>query len=428
MTKQNVLPADTYTVVNKTILKSDINNLLFLLYQPIIGSDSINLYLTLCSYLDSLKISSKKWSHHHLMTSTRQDLTKIIYAREKLEAIGLLKTYLKKGEVNEFVYELYSPLDAYEFFENPLLATSLYNNVGKDDFERIISNYKIPNISLKDYKDISCSFSDVFEVKEFLQVEKLLDDLKYSNKLGIEVSYDLDVDNIISSIPDELINKKSITKNQKEILYKIAYTYNLDEQALKNIVLDSLDSSKKINKDSIRNKARNYYKFESGGKLPTISNKTQPDYLKTSSNEVNAKERLIYQFENTTPYDYLKLRNMGNRPSKQELSLIEELLIDFNLKPGVVNVLVDYVLKTNSNKLTKNYVLAIASQWVKSDIKTVKDAMDLALKENKKKKTYKKRATKKEVAAPSWIDDDIKDEEASQEDQKMFEELLKKYE
>ena len=427
MTKQNVLPADTYTVINKTILKSDINSLLFMLYQPIIGSDSINLYLTLCSYLDSQKLCSKKWSHHHLMTSTKQDLSKLIYAKEKLEAIGLLKTYFKKDEVDEYVYEVYSPLDPFEFFENPLLATSLYNNVGKEDFERILNSFKTPNISLKGYKDISCSFSDVFEVKEFLQVDKLLDDIKYNNKLGLEMSFDLDIDNIVNNLPDELFNKKSVTKSLKEMLYKISYTYNLSEDALRSIVLESLDDSKKVDKELLRKKARSYYKFETGGKLPTIVNKKQPEYLKSSSNEPSAKQKLIYQFENTTPYEYLKLRNMGSRPSKQELTLIEELLIDFNLKPGVVNVLIDFVLRTNDNKLTKNFVLAIASQWIKSDIKTVKDAMELAQKENKKKRTYSSKK-KNKVVTPTWIEDELDHEEASKEEQEKFEKLLKKYE
>ena len=426
MTKQNVLPADTYTVINKTILRSDFNDILFMLYQPIIGSDAISLYLTLCSYLDSQNLSSTKWTHHQLMTSMRQDLSKIMYSKDKLEAMGLLKTYIKSDDVNDFIYELYSPLDPYDFFENPLLATSLFNNVGEVDFKRIIDNFKTANIVLKDYKDISCSFYDVFEVKEFLPIEKLLEDLKYNNKLGLSIDFDLNIDEMLSSIPSELLNKKNVTKSMKEFLYKIAYTYNYDDGILKKIVLESLDNSKSISKELVRKNAKSYYKFENHGKLPSIINKVQPDYLKSNSNEVSAKNKLIYQFENTTPFDYLKLRNMGVRPSKAEVTLLEELLIDYKLNPGVVNVLIDYVLKTNNNKLTKNYVLAIASQWVKSEVKTVSDAMEIAIKEKSKKYKPTRKATIKE--APSWIDQDISGEEASLEEQKKFDELLKSIE
>ena len=48
----NVLPADTFIVVNKTSLSDKDRNILMLLYQPIIGSGPISLYYTLWSDLD----------------------------------------------------------------------------------------------------------------------------------------------------------------------------------------------------------------------------------------------------------------------------------------------------------------------------------------------------------------------------------------
>ena len=43
----SILPADTYTVINKTILSETDNKILTMLYQPIIGITAINLYMTL---------------------------------------------------------------------------------------------------------------------------------------------------------------------------------------------------------------------------------------------------------------------------------------------------------------------------------------------------------------------------------------------
>ena len=45
----------------------------------------------------------------------------IIEAREKLEGIGLLRTFVKKDNVNKYIYELYSPISGYDFFMNPVL-------------------------------------------------------------------------------------------------------------------------------------------------------------------------------------------------------------------------------------------------------------------------------------------------------------------
>ena len=131
MLKENVLPADTYVVINRTILNDQDRKLLTMLYQPIIGQTAISLYFTLWSYLDRNEIISMEWTHHHIMTSMRIKLSEIVEAREKLEGIGLLKTYVKEDTVNNYVYEMYSPLSASEFFNNPILNTAFYSRILK---------------------------------------------------------------------------------------------------------------------------------------------------------------------------------------------------------------------------------------------------------------------------------------------------------
>ena len=102
----NVLPADTFIVVNKTVLSDKDRNVLMLLYQPIIGSQSISLYYTLWSYLDKSELLSNEWTHHHLLRDMMISNQEFSESKEKLEAIGLIKTYVKKGNINNYVYEL----------------------------------------------------------------------------------------------------------------------------------------------------------------------------------------------------------------------------------------------------------------------------------------------------------------------------------
>ena len=110
--------------------------------------------------------------------------------------------------------------------------------------------------------------------------------------------------------------------------------------------------------------------------------------------------------------------------SKNELNLLETLLIDYELNPGVVNVLIDYVLKINDNKLTKNFCTAIASQWKRSNIKTVEEAMEICKKENKTKKKITK--TKIKENKPNWYGKNIEEDIASAEDIEALEAMLKK--
>ena len=149
-----ILPADSYIVVNKgNILEID-KKILIDLYQPIIGSKAISLYLTLLNDLEK-KYITETFTHHHLLSVLQMSLNDIKVSREKLEGVGLLKTYLKKDNINNYVYVLYNPISANEFLNHPILNIVLYNNVGKKEYERIVENYKIPRISLKDYEDIT---------------------------------------------------------------------------------------------------------------------------------------------------------------------------------------------------------------------------------------------------------------------------------
>ena len=80
----SLLPADVYTVINKTILTEYDRRNIINLYEPIVGSLPISLYLTLWSDLDKREIISKTFNHHHLMTLLKTRLDDIKDARKAL--------------------------------------------------------------------------------------------------------------------------------------------------------------------------------------------------------------------------------------------------------------------------------------------------------------------------------------------------------
>ncbi|HHU54672.1 MAG TPA: hypothetical protein GXZ63_02520 [Mollicutes bacterium] len=430
MKQVNLLPADTYIVVNNTILKNDDRLLLTMLYQPIIGGIAINLYFTMWSTLDKRELISSEWTHHHLMSSMRVDLETLLQAREKLEAIGLLKTYIKKGSVNSYVYEMYSPLNSYEFFSNPILNTVLYNNVGKVEYERITTYYKLPKINLENYTNITCAFTDVFTPVTELPVETLASDIKRHNYRSLELVSKIDLDNILSKIPEEILNPRSVTNDLKEFIYKLSFIYSLDDFNTEELIKNSVTEQRKIDKEALQINCQNYFRFENNGKLPSLAYKKQPEYLRKKIHGTSNRDKIIYTFETTSPSDFLRGRNNTSIITKSDRDILTYLLIELNLKPGVVNVLVDYVLKINNNKLIKAFVEAIAIQWKRSNVETVEEAMLLAEKEyknrNKNKKTTKV-TSKKEESVPEWFDKDIEAKVPSQASRKEIEEILKEY-
>lgn len=114
--KSTILPADKFIVINKTIFNDQDRKLLMRLYQPIIGSDAVSLYFNLWSELDKMEFTSEEYTHHYLMNLLGFSIDGFVLAKAKLEAVGLIRTYVKEDSINSYIYELYSPLYPNDFF------------------------------------------------------------------------------------------------------------------------------------------------------------------------------------------------------------------------------------------------------------------------------------------------------------------------
>jgi len=199
MRELTILPADTFVVVNRTILNEKDRRIINMLYQPIIGSIATSLYYTLWSDLDKTELLSLEYTHHHLMTSLRIKMDAIVTARKKLEAIGLVKTFIKKEAVNSYVYEIFSPISAEEFFNHPILNIVLYNNVGKKEYENLLNYFKVPKINLSGYEEITSHFDEVFESIPSMQYDNLNEDVRVNKTGEIKIDDRFDFDLLISS-------------------------------------------------------------------------------------------------------------------------------------------------------------------------------------------------------------------------------------
>ena len=424
---ERVIPSDKFIVINKSILNDSDRKILFMLYQPIIGQSSISLYFSLWAYLDQNDITSSDWTHLHLINNTQMDLDEIINSREKLEGIGLLKTYVKRGITNEYVYELYSPLSVYEFLNNPVLNISLYNSVGETEFERIVSYFKIPTINLDEYEDITSSFNDIFMSIDFDSYRPILGDLRENKKNKLKILSSFNLENTISLIPEELLDTKYVTNEIKDFLYKLSFIYNYNDSEMLELIKNSI-IDKKISKELLKENARKYYKFENPDKVVGIVYKKQPERLRKEYGN-SKKDKIIYQFETMSPYEFICNKHGGDKPTKHEINILEYLLDDMNLNPGVVNVIIDYVLKISNNKLNKNFVDAVATQFSRSKIETVEDAMDLANQEYKNRnKTKTTKKVKVLESVPEWAKQENDMKQGSAEDIKKMEEMLSKFE
>ncbi len=416
----SLLPADCYTVVNKSILTDEDKKNLISFYEPIIGHLATSLYLTLFNDLESSMQISRELTHHHLMSILKTPLKNIKVARESLEAVGLIRSFFKAGDVNSYIYELYTPLTPNEFFSHPILNIVLYNNIGATEYEYLKKKYKKFRIDTKDYTDITKKMDEVYESKLNIAFEAV-----DRETLDISVGNIIDFDLLVSSIPKGIINERAFNKKTKELINEIAFLYKIDTLKMMELIRSVLNEYGMIDKNALRLAARKMYQNTKGG-LPTLIYRAQPEYLKTPSGDTSMRGKIIQMFESINPVDFLMTKYNGVKPTNRDIKIIENLIVDLEMPPAVVNVLLDYVLRKNNNKLSTNYVEAIAGQWKRSGLKTAKEAMDFAEKENKKL-TKKMAFAKTETKEPVWFNKLNEKEQMTEEEKEELENLLKEF-
>ena len=424
MKNVSLYPADIYQVIDKSLLSEMDSLVLTMLYMPIIGSTAVTLYLKLQTEAKDTFVSNEL-THHHLMTSMGTSLDNIKESRLRLEGIGLLKTYFHSSNVNSYVYELYSPVSASEFFSHPIFNVVLYNNVGKSEYNRLFEYFKIPHLSLKDYEEITVPFDRVFKSRNYTLMELSQGEVISKNKLLLKYELDFDFDLLVSSLPKDMFNEKCLNKTTKELIVNLSFLYEIDPVSMADIIRASLTEKGNIDKDELRKNTRKFYQFNNDNRLPSLLFKSQPEYLKSANGDNTKKGRIIKVFENHTPYEFLKAKYKGAKPTSRDMKILESLLQDLKLNPAVINVLIDYVLRTNNNKLVASYVETIAGQWKRSGIETAEEAMAIAEKEHKKR--YKSNEKKSNKVLPSWFNENISSSEKDEEDDEEFKNFIEEF-
>src|SRR5690606_6938902 len=104
--------------------------------------------------------------------------------------------------------------------------------------------------------------------------------------------------------------------------------------------------------------------------------------------------------ETLSPLQLLAAYQGGGKVAEADERLVEELIFDYQLPPGVVNVLLEYILLTNQLRLPRNLTTKVAAHWKRLKITEVKQALELAKKEHQQYKTWQeKRQQEKDTSA-----------------------------
>ena len=360
---------DSYIVNLMSILGGADRTSLVMLYQPLCGHEAISLYFNLWAQAEHYKKNSA-FRFEFLTMMMNCSLEDIETYKNKLEGIGLLKTYLNE-ELRAYRYELYAPLTPKEFFTHELLGTLYKQVMPKRSYEKIKASFEVEQSDYDNYTEITHKFNDVYDI-DFNDVTSLQEVIRggdnLANKSSSEIETNFSLSLFLVALNEKKIKKSLITTSFVELLKSMASLYKLDESELCEILSTSIEgvgTKAMINFDTFRSKCYSYKK------IPTMDTKE----TKRFTDKRLGMAKKVELLKSVDSFEYLKIRQNNEEPSFQNIKLLEDLSYISKLNNEVINVLIDYVLIKQSGRLPYNYVMKIAASLSNAGIRTAEEAM-----------------------------------------------------
>lgn len=396
---KEVQPTDHFEISLPQFLSTNERQLLTLFYQPLTGPEPISLYLTL--WAEGEDLHSTPMTHYYLMNVLNMSIGKVFEARIALEAIGLLRTWRKDEEDSRhFIYEIIRPLDAHSFFQDPLLSMFLFSKIGEQAYRKLRRRFIKP-LNKQSFKEVSRSFMDVYKPVH----TNIPKDVIEANGNQLSQNYpfyyeQFDFNLLMSGLSENLIPSSSVTAEVKEVIAKLAFLYHLSPLDMQKVVILALDDNMQVSQDRLKKAAADYYKLTLSKEAPKLE-KTFVQKEQQMPEKISKEQELQLYLETTPPLQVLKDINNGKEPLPSSVQLAEDLIVKHGMPVGVVNVLLEYVMLTTDMKLPRKYVERIADHWMRKNLKTAKEAMDLARTERDKYTKWKNENDNKPQAAAS---------------------------
>ena len=412
---KELLATDHFEITLPQALSTNERQLLTLFYQPLTGPDPISLYLIL--WAEGEDYTTDKMTHYYLMNVLGMSVRSIFEARIALEAIGLLRTWRKdENDSRTFIYELVRPLEAREFFADPLLSMFLFSKIGEQAYRKLRNRF-CKQVDKQGFSEVTRTFTDVYKPVHTNVQQDILEER--DTEQGYPFYYEqFDFDLLRTGLSEQLVPSSALTAEARQMIAKLAFLYRLSPLEMQKVVVLALDDTMKIPLERLKKAAADYYKITISKDAPKLaktfdSKQAPPDDAKRSK-----EQELLNYLETTPPIQVLRDINKGKEPILASVQLAEDLITKHDMPIGVVNVLLEYVMLTTDMRLPTKYVEKIADHWIRKNLKTAKEAMDLARQERDKyakwkaenetktsrpqKQNYKK-ASGREEKVPDWF-------------------------
>lgn len=318
-------------------------------YGPIVGEQAMVLYQWLVNeYNIQNELKGISSPIERILRSLDINATKFAEIRERLEAIGLLTTYVEEQGVNKrvFHFEIKAPLSWQNFNENQKMRHLLISKIGLTEYERISLVFvgkRIPANVL----NISATFNSIYDNKELQKISEVNFE-QLHELLSHELNYPVLIDHKARLIIETFFKNNN---------------FNLDE--IKSCICKSLTKDLETNSPAIdttiltkefRNLA-NGINNVSAFKMVSVTRNNNLFLNKISEQQ---KDAIFADYNNLNPECYLSSIQKNTLDDKQKETI--HFLQNFShLSDEVINMITDFTLYRTKGKYNTTYIKKLAN-------------------------------------------------------------------
>lgn len=382
-------------IVKKGLLSLDSIDYLFDLYLPLIGSNATFLYVFL---LKKVRGENVKTNFTDLINESGLDLQTFMLSKKSLESIGLI-SFLENKNDTSYMILVNDALTPKNFFSNLILKGLFVQTVGEKKLKDILKKYDC-SIDDKQYKDISAKINDSFVIDfnpSFIDVDSSMN-LESINKNVLKDDFsDVNLFNYLKK--NTQISITAFSDEELDFIHSVATLYGLKEKDIGALLVDCFDftaeKGKKLDKDKLKKVAKTYVRS-----YKVSTNKTD---AKTVINSTSDLASLVKYYESISPRKFLMSKQNGVEISDADKNLLEELKFNLGFSNGIINALIDYVLRAKNGELSRNYILKIGTTLIRKGCKNTLDCINIL---NRTKQDISKAKKENDTYKPLRKDED----------------------
>lgn len=434
-------PKDKFSVIKTQHVSETDYLVLNMLYQPIVGVDAIGL-LNLLLIEEKLPQKKELQMHSTLLNQLDIGIPEFFSARSKLEAVGLLKTFIKTlDNENHLIYEVQQPMNPSKFLLDDILSLLLIEKLGFKKVEELSQFFNYEQKGMDDYQEVTKSFVDVFKFdsNRLLNKEDELSILKnivtptqdsFAEKIITET---FDWTFFLSLIDNLHIDKKQVQQELKRTVELFHQLYGINELEMFDYIKQSIDYvTNRVNDKEFKQLV--YKGYHSRKKQEITTNSTTEDFNQEKLTETEKDQlrkntlrltgftdgeiEVILSCETVAPLVFLKAikHQKGGFVSSNERWTVENLKTQSSLPDSVINMLIHYMLVAQGNaSINQNMMMSIANDWAQKKIFSPEEALnqvkELQKEHNqptRKKSNYNRNqhSNQRKETLPEWAKED----------------------